>query len=48
MPPAERDLALPHTRGLLALTGTLRVGREEMPDGRVGWVRLELDPRPGR
>jgi hypothetical protein len=48
MPPAERDLALPHTRGLLALTGTLRVGREEMPDGRVAWVRLELDPRPGR
>jgi hypothetical protein len=48
MPPAERERALPHTRGLLALTGTLRVGREEIPDGRVAWVRLELDPRPGR
>jgi hypothetical protein len=48
MPAAERDLALPHTRGLLALTGTLRVGREEMPDGRVAWVRLEPDLRPGR
>lgn len=46
MPPGEREQALPHTRGLLLLTGTLEVGREEMQDGRVSWVRLLLDPRP--
>ena len=45
MPPAERSAALPHTRGLLQLTGTLQLGREEQDDGRVSWLRLLLEPR---
>lgn len=45
MPAAESDLVLPHTRGLLRLTGTLSLGRREGPDGRVGWVWLQLEPR---
>lgn len=46
MPPLERDVTPLRTRGLLQLTGTLQVGREEHDDGRVSWVRLLLDPRP--
>lgn len=45
MPPAERALALPHTAGLLQLTGTLEWGRQVLDDGRVVWLRLQLDPR---
>jgi hypothetical protein len=45
MPPAERDVTPRRTRGLLQLTGTLSVGREELDDGRVSWVRLSLEPR---
>jgi hypothetical protein len=45
MPPAERELVLPHTRGRLQLTGTLQVGRAEHDDGRISWVRLQLEPR---
>jgi len=46
MPPAEQSLPLPHTPGLLQLTGILHYGRHELPDGRVVWLRLQLDPRP--
>jgi hypothetical protein len=46
MPAQDRDLPLLRTRGLLQLTGQLQVGRHEMADGRVVWVRLELEPRP--
>jgi hypothetical protein len=42
--PDERVEPLP-TRGLLRLTGALKVGRHEMADGRVVWVRLLLEPR---
>ena len=45
MPTAEKDLVLPHTAGLLQLTGTLHYGRHELDDGRVVWLRLQLDPR---
>ncbi len=45
MPPAERDVVLPHTRGRLQLTGTMQLGRAEHGDGRVSWVRLQLEPR---
>jgi hypothetical protein len=47
MPPAEQSLALPHTPGRLQLTGTLRYGRHVLEDGRVAWLRLQLDPRHG-
>lgn len=43
----EPDSALPvlPTPGLLRLTGRLQVGRFEMLDGRVVWLRLVLEPR---
>ena len=47
MPLAERAITLPHTRGLLQLTGTLKLGREELDDGRVSWLRLLLEPAVG-
>lgn len=45
MPPEEADVTPLRTRGLLRLTGTLQVGRQELDDGRVSWVRLHLAPR---
>lgn len=45
LPEAERDVPVLRTQSLLQLTGTLRVGRHAMADGRVVWVRLQLDPR---
>jgi hypothetical protein len=43
----EPDSAVPvlPTPGLLQLTGRLHVGRFEMLDGRVVWLRLLLEPR---
>jgi hypothetical protein len=43
----EPDSAVPvlATPGLLQLTGSLQVGRFEMLDGRVVWLRLLLEPR---
>lgn len=38
----QRDWVVPYTRGLIALTGQLEVGRFEEADGRVSWVRLRL------
>lgn len=35
---------VPHTPGLLLLTGTLSVGNKPEPDGRISTVRLTLDP----
>lgn len=43
--PEYADIAVPHTRGPLLLTGTLEVGRREERDGRVSLVRLRLDPK---
>ena len=45
LPDVERLLPVLPTPGLLQLTGQLQVGRFEMPDGRVVWVRLLLEPR---
>lgn len=42
--PTQRDWAVPHVRGLVRLTGQLVVGRLEGEDGRVSWVRLQLEP----
>lgn len=35
---------VPHRAGRMALTGRLSVGRAEDGEGRVSWVRLQLDP----
>ena len=40
--PEQRDWAVPHVRGLVAVSGRLRVSRVEEQDGRVSWVRLQL------
>jgi hypothetical protein len=46
LPEAERERVPLPTHGLLQLTGRLNVGREEMADGRISWVRLLLEPQP--
>jgi hypothetical protein len=43
--PAQAAWLVPHVRGLVAITGHLRVGRFEASDGRVSWVRLQLGPQ---
>ena len=45
MPTVDASVPVLATPGLLQLTGRLQVGRFEMPDGRVVWVRLLLEPR---
>ena len=42
--PAQHDWAVPHVRGLVAVSGRLSVSRVEELVGRVSWVRLQLDP----
>jgi hypothetical protein len=39
---------VPHTPGLLLLTGRLELGPREEADGRVSTVRLVLDPSPAQ
>ena len=46
--PSQQDWVVPHVRGLVAVSGTLRVSRQEEADGRVSWVRLQLDPQATR
>ena len=41
---SQQDWVVPHVRGLVAVSGKLSVGRREEGDGRVSWVRLQLDP----
>jgi len=40
----QQDWAVAHARGLVEVTGTLEVGRQEERDGRVSWFRLQLAP----
>ena len=40
--PAQRDWAVPHVQGLVAVSGHLSVSRLEEEDGQVSWVRLQL------
>ncbi len=40
----QKDWAVAHARGLVEVTGTLEVGRQEERDGRVSWFRLQLAP----
>ena len=41
--PKNRDQVVPHTPGLMLLTGTLSVGNQEEADGRISTVRLALE-----
>jgi len=41
---SQSDWAVPYTRGLISLTGTIEVGRLEETDGRVSWVRMRVSP----
>ena len=41
--PKNRDQVVPHTPGLMFLTGTLSVGNREEADGRISTVRLALE-----
>ena len=41
--PRNRDQVVPHTPGLMRLTGTLSVGNHEEADGRISTVRLALE-----
>lgn len=45
---SQKDFAVPYQRGLLELSGVLSVGRLEEQDGRVSWVRLQLQPEATR
>ena len=45
MPESDSALPVMATPGLLQLTGRLQVGRFEMLDGRVVWLKLLLEPR---
>lgn len=42
--PTMKYQVLPHTPGLMLLTGTLDVGNREEASGRISTVRLTLDP----
>lgn len=42
--PELQDWKVPYVRGLVAVSGKLSVSRHEELDGRVSWVRLQLDP----
>jgi hypothetical protein len=46
--PEQKDFAVPYQRGLMELSGVLSVGRLEEKDGRVSWVRLQLQPEATR
>ncbi len=41
--PRNRDQVVPHTPGLMLLTGTLSVGNHEEADGRISTARLTLE-----
>ncbi|WP_353203091.1 hypothetical protein [Polynucleobacter sp.] len=45
---SQSDWAVPYTRGLISLTGTIEVGRLEETDGRVSWVRMRITPEATR
>ena len=43
LPPTQESMAAHHLPGRLQVTGTLTVGRMELPDGRVSWFQLHMD-----
>lgn len=48
LPEPDRDHGVPWMPGLLSFTGVLRVGAQSEADGRMSFVRLELDPELSR
>ena len=46
--PRQQDWLVPHVRGLVSVSGTLKVGRDEALDGRVSWVQLHMDAESAR
>ena len=48
LPAEQKDWLVAYTRGLVEVVGVLDVGRQEGPDGRVSWVRLQLDSEATR
>lgn len=46
--PEQKDWVVPYTRGLIAITGRLELGRMEEVDGRVSWIRLHLPAQATR
>jgi hypothetical protein len=46
--PDLQDWKVPYVRGLVTVSGKLSVNRTEELDGRVSWVRLQLDPEATR
>jgi hypothetical protein len=43
LPAALRDRAAPHASGPVTVVGTLHLGRDEGPDGRVTWVQIDAE-----
>ncbi len=43
LPGQGKAQPITHRPGLIKLTGTLKIGRHELEDGRIVWVRLLLD-----
>ncbi|MEK8051302.1 hypothetical protein AACH10_13710 [Ideonella sp. DXS22W] len=43
---ARADHLVPHRAGRIALVGRLSLGRVEDAEGRVSWVRLQLEAEP--
>lgn len=48
LPEELQDWVVAYTRGLVEVVGVLELGRQEGPDGRVSWVRLQLDKEATR
>ena len=46
--PGLQDWVVPYVRGLVTVNGKLAVSRHEETDGRVSWVRLQLDANATR
>lgn len=48
LPTDQRDWMVAYKRGPVEVVGLLDIGRQEGPDGRVTWVRLQLDSEATR
>lgn len=48
LPAEQRDWIVAYRRGLVEVVGVLDIGRQEGSDGRVSWVRLQLDSEATR
>jgi hypothetical protein len=48
LPASEHAHPMRHIDAPIRVEGTLHWGRQEMPDGHVSWLRLQLDPSPAQ